>query len=191
MSGVLTDDGYLILERMVRAVEKVTERLLRATAALEAAGVPYAVIGGNAVAAHVARIDEGAVRNTADVDLLVRRADLDAVRAALIPAGFWYHETLGVHMFLDGPDGKPREAIHVLIANEKVQEDYSAPTPDVAETETLRGYKVIALEALVRMKLTSYRLKDQVHLQDMVSVGMIDATWPYRFSPELAERLQQ
>ena len=40
-----------ILERMARAVEKVRDRLQRATAALESAGVPYAVIGGNAVAA--------------------------------------------------------------------------------------------------------------------------------------------
>ncbi len=39
------------LDRMVRAVEKVRERLLRATGALDAAGLPYAVIGGNAVAA--------------------------------------------------------------------------------------------------------------------------------------------
>ena len=50
-SPVLHD--YL-LDRMVLAVEKVRERLSRAAAALEKAGVPYAVIGGNAVAALVA-----------------------------------------------------------------------------------------------------------------------------------------
>ena len=70
------------LDRMVRAVEKVRERLLRATAALETANVPYAVIGGNAVAAWVARVDEAAVRNTADVDILLRRDDLPVARAA-------------------------------------------------------------------------------------------------------------
>jgi hypothetical protein len=43
--------GELLLDRMVRAVEKVKERLRRATAALEKAGVPYAVVDGNAVAA--------------------------------------------------------------------------------------------------------------------------------------------
>jgi hypothetical protein len=32
-----------ILDRMVLAVERVRDRLARATAALEAAGVPYAV----------------------------------------------------------------------------------------------------------------------------------------------------
>jgi hypothetical protein len=66
-----------LLDRMVLAVERVRERLLRATSALESAGVPYAVAGGNAVAAWVATVDPSAVRNTQDVDNLLRRADLD------------------------------------------------------------------------------------------------------------------
>ena len=37
-------------ERAMMAAEKVKQRLRRATAALDAAGVPYAVVGGNAVA---------------------------------------------------------------------------------------------------------------------------------------------
>jgi hypothetical protein len=41
---------------MERAVAKVRERLLRATAALNQAGIPYAVVGGNAVASWVANI---------------------------------------------------------------------------------------------------------------------------------------
>ena len=51
-------DGMLALDRMERAVEKVRDRLLRSTAALEAAGIPYAVIGGNAVMAWVEQVDE-------------------------------------------------------------------------------------------------------------------------------------
>src|SRR5438067_5868554 len=83
-----------ILDRMERAVAKVRERLLRATAALNQAGVPYAVVGGNAVASWVATVDEGAVRNTRDVDLLVRRLDLPALTAALEGAGFVGDELL-------------------------------------------------------------------------------------------------
>ncbi len=56
--------GDFSLERMVRAVEKVRDRLLRAARALDDAGVPYAIAGGNAVAAWVSRVDEAAVRNT-------------------------------------------------------------------------------------------------------------------------------
>src|SRR5437868_13250274 len=103
-----------ILDRMERAVAKVRERLLRATAALNQAGVPYAVVGGNAVASWVATVDEGAVRNTRDVDLLVRRSDFPAISAALERAGFVGDELLDVIMFRDGAEGKPSEAIHLL-----------------------------------------------------------------------------
>src|SRR5205085_4617150 len=99
--------GVEILDRMERAVAKVRERLLRATAALNQVGIPYAVVGGNAVASWVATIDEGAIRNTRDVDLLVRRSDLPAITAALEQAGFVADELLDVVMFRDGPDGKP------------------------------------------------------------------------------------
>jgi hypothetical protein len=37
----------------------------------------------------------------------------------------------------------------------------------------------------------SNRRKDQVHIQDMISVGLIDATWLAKRPPELAARLQQ
>jgi hypothetical protein len=190
MNPPLLDDGMLILERMVRAVEKVKQRLLRATAALEAANVPYAVIGGNAVAAWVARVDEAAVRNTRDVDLLVRRSDLDAVKEAMARAGFTHHETLGVHMFLEEGQSSARDAVHVLFANEKVQDDYVAPTPDVADATVMQAYRVLNLEPLVRMKLTSFRDKDRTHLRDLIELGQIDATWPARFPHELAARLQ-
>src|SRR5277367_2389346 len=90
-------------ERALMAAEKVKERLRRATKALDDAAVPYAVVGGNAVAEWVARVDEEAVRNTRDVDLLVRRGDLAAVRTALEAVGFVYHQVFDVDMFVDGP----------------------------------------------------------------------------------------
>src|SRR5436853_4685732 len=111
--------GLDILDRMERAVAKVRERLLRATAALNQIGVPYAVVGGNAVASWVATIDEGAVRNTRDVDLLVRRSDLPAITAALEGAGFVHDEVLDVVMFRDGAEGKPSGAVHLLFDGEE------------------------------------------------------------------------
>jgi hypothetical protein len=190
MSRSLLPLGPEVLERMVRAVEAVRERMLRATAALEAAGVSYAIVGGNAVAVWVARVDPGAVRNTADVDLLLRRDDMAAATAALTAAGFIRAEVLDVEMFLDGPDAGPRQAVHVVFAGEKVKPDDLLPTPDTAESVTDETIRVVTLEALVRMKLTSWRLKDRVHLQDMVSVGLLDATWLPRLPPELTQRMQ-
>src|SRR5262245_3023906 len=104
--------GLQSWERTIRAVELVKARLLRATAALEHAGVAYAVIGGNAVAAWVGRVDQSAVRFTQDVDLLIQRADLDGARAALESAGFIYRHVASIDLFLDGPDAKARDAVH-------------------------------------------------------------------------------
>jgi hypothetical protein len=173
------------------AAEKVKERLRRATKALDAAGVPYAVVGGNAVAEWVARVDEGAVRNTRDVDVLVRRADLAATRAALEAAGFVYYQLLDVDMFIDGPQGRPSEAVHLLFAGEKVRPEYEHASPDLDQTERAAEFQVATLEALVRMKLIANRRKDQVHLLDLIGVGLLDATWPGRLPPPLGERLQQ
>ena len=175
----------------MNAAERVRQRLLKVTAALEAAGLPYAVIGGNAVASWVGSVDESAIRLTRDVDLLFNRADLEAAKAVLGSAGFIYRETFDVHMFLDGPNASPRDAVHVLFAGEKVQASNLAAAPSLTESEPKENFRVLSLEALLRMKLTSFRLKDQVHIQDMIGVGLIDATWPARFIPELGSRLQQ
>ncbi len=183
--------GERLLERMVQAVELVRDRLLRSTAALEAAGVPYAVVGGNAVAAWVAKVDRAAVRNTQDVDIALRRADLAAAKVALEAAGFVYRHSAGIDMFLDGPGAKARDAVHVVFANEKVRPEYVLPVPDVSETQAEPPYHILTLDALVCMKLTSFRRKDQVHVLDLIDVGLVDATWLTRVPPVLAGRLQQ
>jgi hypothetical protein len=139
----------------------------------------------------VATVDAAAVRNTQDVDILLRRADLEAAKRALAAAGFIYREVAGVELFLDGPDAKPRDAVHVLFAREKVRAYYTAETPDVGESERRSDFAVLSLEALVRMKLTSFRDKDRTHLRDMLEIGLIDGSWTARFPADLAERLQQ
>ena len=179
------------LERMVRAVEKVRERLLRATAALDQAGIPYAVAGGNAVAAWVSRVDEAAVRNTQDVDILLRRSDLDAATRALEGAGFVRRHVAGIDLFLDGPGAKARDAVHVLFAGEKVRPEYVTAAPDVDEAETDPNFRLLSLDALVKMKLTSYRDKDRTHVRDLIEVGLLDESWYGRLPTELAERLRE
>jgi Uncharacterised nucleotidyltransferase len=180
-----------ILDRMERAVAKLRERLLRATAALNQAGVPYAVVGGNAVASWVATVDEGAVRNTRDIDLLVRRSDLPTITPALEQAGFLRDELLDVVMFRDGPEGKPSEAVHLLFAGEKTRPDHLLPAPEIQTVNDPANFPVIALESLLLMKLMSNRRKDQVHVQDMIGVGLIDQSWLAKLPPELADRLKQ
>jgi hypothetical protein len=181
----------LILDRMVRAVEKVRERLSRAATALEKAGIPYAVVGGNAVAAWVARVDEAAVRNTQDVDILIRRADVETATTALTQVGFVRRHVRGIDLFLDGPKAKARDAVHVVFAGERVRPEYAHAAPDISESESIGSLRVVTLDALIRMKLTSFRLKDRVHLLDMLDVGLIDSSWLGRLPPDLSKRLQE
>jgi hypothetical protein len=172
-------------------VQDVHDRLLRATAALNAAGVPYAVIGGNAVMAWIEQVDPEAVRFTQDVDLALRREDLERAKVALAQAGFVHRHAAGIDMFLDGPEGRARSAVHVVFSGEKVREEYLAPVPDADEVAAFKGFRVLTLPALVRMKLTSFRRKDQVHIQDMIDVGLIDESWLARVPSELAPRLKE
>jgi hypothetical protein len=180
------------LDRMVRAVEKVRERLLRASSALEKAGVPYVVIGGNAVAAWVSRVDESAVRNTRDVDMIIREVDLPAAKLALQAVGFVHRHSSGIDLFLDGPGTKARDALHVIRAGQVVRSDDPVAAPDVEEFVYSENseFRHLTLEALVRMKLVANRPKDQTHIQDMLSVGLIDAAWTEKYPSPLKERFE-
>src|SRR5204863_7618449 len=120
LSMAVNTYAHVSWERMANAIERVRARLLRASRALTAAGVPYAVAGGNAIAAWVSRVDETAVRNTQDVDIILRRADLGAATRALEEAGFIRRHVAGIEMFLDGPQARARDAVHVVLAVEKV-----------------------------------------------------------------------
>jgi len=93
-------------------------------------------------------------------------------------------------MFRDGAEGKPSEAVHLLFAGEKTRPDHPLPAPEIQTVDDPGNFRVIALESLVAMKLMSNRRKDQVHVLDMIGVGLIDASWLTRFPPSLADRLK-
>ncbi|MEZ6096934.1 MAG: hypothetical protein R3C03_22385 [Pirellulaceae bacterium] len=183
--------GDALWNRIERAVQKVKERLSRVTSALNDAQIPYAIVGGNAVQLWVAQVDESAVRNTRDVDIVLNRSDLDSAKLALEPLGFVYQEVAGVPMFLDGADGSPRDAVHVVFAGEKVRAEHLEVAPNVEQFELIKSVRTLTFPELIRMKLTSYRLKDRVHLQDMISLGLVDESWLDRFSSELSLRLKE
>jgi len=189
MSATVVGMSWEVLYRAERAMNKTIERLIRATTALDQANIPYAVVGGHAVAAWVASIDESAVRTTRDVDLLVRRADLAAITIALEQAGFQGEEVLGLFAFRDLPQGKLGEGVHLLFEKEIIRTDYPIPSPEIAISSLKTDYKVIELPPLVTMKLLAFRRKDQVHILDMMGVGLIDVTWLDRVPPMLRDRL--
>ena len=115
---------------------------------------------------------------------------MPVITTALEQAGFIRANVLDVTMFLDGPDAKPSESIHLLFAGEKVRADHRLPAPDLTGIDDPAGFRVITLEALIHMKLLSNRDKDRTHVRDLIGVGLINRSWLAKLPPELAERLQ-
>jgi hypothetical protein len=190
IESVVREQGSYVFDRMFGAVEKVRERFNRSCSAWEQAKIPDAVIGGNAVAAWVATVDDGAVRNTRDVDILLKAEDLGRATQALESVGFVRDSVMNVTVFLDGEEGKPSQGINILLAGIRIKPEYSSPAPDVIDSLVIEGKRIVALKELVEMKLNSFRLKDRVHLIDMIQVGLIDPSWPAKFDPALSDRLK-
>jgi len=174
----------------VMAVDRVEKRLRRVTAALDGANISYAVIGGNAVASWVGRVDPSATRATRDVDLLVQRADLDRLAQAMQALGFERHDLRRLLVFVDPEEPSRRAGVHVVWADELVRPSYLHPAPSVDEAvRDPEGFRVLDLPALVRMKLTSNRDIDRVHIADLLGVGLIDEALRSSLPVELRERL--
>ena len=174
------------------AVDRVEKLLRQVTQALDGAGISYAVAGGNAVAAWVATVDEGAVRATKDVDVLVRRPDLPLVTDALRPLGLMPVEVHGVMMFVDRRWPNPKTGVHILFANELVRpHDVYAPPDPACAVRTAAGFWIVDLPGLVTMKLQAFRNIDKAHIEDLISIGMIDAELIGKLPPDLRPRLKE
>lgn len=174
------------------AVNRVERLLHDVTAALDRAQIPYAVVGGNAVAAWVATVDEGAVRATKDLDILLRRPDLPNVTEALRPLGLVLVEVLGVQMFVDAKRPNPKTGVRVVIAGEKIRAHYAHAAPDPDESVRAdAGFRIIDLPAVLRMKLQSFRDIDRAHVRDLISIGLIAEEVQDKLPPDLRERLRQ
>ena len=175
--------------RMERAVEKVNERLRKTVRILEHAKVPYAVIGGHAVRAWVAQVDESRSENNARCRHSRATERSPNLIAAMTAAGFYHRNTPGLDMFVEHPDASARDAVHVLLIGNI--ERGGEPNPDIEPAARASDFETVHLETLVRMKLNAFRRKDQVHLLDLISLGMIDATWLDKYPEHLRLRLEE
>ncbi len=148
------------------------------------------MVGGNAVAAWVARVDPSATRTTNDADLLVQRADLERITAAMTGIAFERQDLRDLVRFIDPDEPSRRAGVHLVWANERVRPSYPAPVPSVDEAEVdPEGFRILALPALVRVKLTSYRDIDRVHIANLLEVGLIDQDTRSSLPPEPRKRL--
>ena len=172
---------------------ELTGVLHKITSALMAEQIPYEMIGGLAVLIHVEEANPEHATLTRDVDLMVRREDLERIKTAAAKNGFRFRHTAGVDMLLYGDTTSARNAVHLVFSGEKVRPNQATPNPEIApETKTIHGGDVLVIPVadLVRMKLSSYRLKDQVHVKAMDASGLITAEVEKTLPAELSARLQ-
>ena len=172
-------------------VEQLFEVAGRLAKALSQAGIEYRVIGGFAAYMHVNEIEPMAARLTRDIDVAIDRKDLEAIAEATRPFGFRYRHAAGVDMLIDAEAPKAHSAVHLVFIGEKVRKEYTEPVPTFSPPVRYEnGISIISVADLVKMKLTSFRDKDRVHVRDMDGVGLITPEVEAGLSPTLAERLK-
>ncbi len=160
--------------------------------AFSGARIPYRVIGGLAIYLRVNQVEPLNARLTRDVDIAVRREDIPAIAEAIRPFGFVHRHTGGVDMLVDAVNPSAKTAVHLVFAGEKVREEYVDAVPDIrSPAEMIHSAPVPPVKDLVRMKLTSFRLKDKVHIQDLDGVGLITPEVEASLTPVLLERLAE
>ncbi len=155
-------------------MDQLFERAKRLHAALDSAGIDYRVVGGLAVFLQVSMRRPGRGRTTEDVDIAVDRRQLDKIAKAAEKFGFKYRHVAGVDMLVDAEAPRASTAVHMVFTNEKVRAEYAESVPGFSEpTRTEEGILLAPVADLVKMKLTSYCMKDQVHLKDLDSARLI------------------
>ncbi len=170
-------------------VDRLFDLASRVEEAFASAGLEYRVVGGLATYLYVESVEPDAGRLTRDIDIAVRRSDLERIARAVEPYGFEYRHAAGVDMLVQSGEPAARRAVHLVFTGERVRPDYPEPTPEFSESRVLRGVRLVSLADLVRMKLTSFRAKDEAHIKDLDEAGLITPEVEASLAPVLRERL--
>ena len=156
-------------------------------------GLPYELVGGLAVLVHVEEANPELTALTRNVDLMVRREDLERIKEAAATQGFRFRHTAGGDMLLYGGTDSARNAVHLIFSGELVRPNQAAPNPPIEpEKKRIHGREVMVIPVadLVRMKLSSFRDKDRVHVRSMDAAGLITPAVEASLPAELSRRLQ-
>src|ERR1039457_3461019 len=109
------------------------------------AGLEYRIAGGLAAYLYVEEAEPDAGRLTKDIDIVVRRADLERIANAAASFGLQHRHVAGVDMLVrpDQPSG--RRAIHL----------HPEPTLELGLNRRIKGLRLIPLGDLIHRKLPS------------------------------------
>ena len=174
-----------------QGMASLTDDLERIVDVLNTAGIAFEVIGGVAVNAHIMEHHRSRSFVTRDVDLLIRREDLDMVVTAGRAAGYEGRKIMGGYMLIRAGQ-ETGEAVHLVFSGERSKSTQPLPHPPLQpEMKSIFGLlvPVAPLSDLVRMKLTSFRPKDVAHLEILDETGLISASVEADLPDELRGRL--
>jgi len=150
---------------LYKTLQNLTERL-------DQAGIPYALIGGMALAQH------GFVRMTEDIDILLRPEDLERFKAQLLGRGYVLAFS-GANKTLRDTETGVR--IKVITGDEYPGDGLPKPVafPDPATAAAMGDFQVISLEKLIELKLASgmtaaHRRRDLADVQDLIRTLQLD-----------------
>ncbi len=182
-----------------RTVHQIFDFMDRVVKTLNEAGADYRIVGGISVFLHIAQVDPKHARLSRDIDIAVNRADLERIEQAAVRNAFDFQrvwqkgqETFTLYDLTENRESRTRSHAHLILAGEKARADHPERVPPLGEVcLTTDGVKIAPLQDVVHMMLTSYRLKDRVHLQDMDSSGLITPEVEARLSLLLRERLRE
>jgi hypothetical protein len=181
--ALIVNEFYEVrLEQLLKLAD-VVERIF------SAAGLEYRVVGGLATYFYVEEASPDAGRLTRDIDIVVRREDLEKIAKAAEAFGFRHRHVSGIDMLVQTAEPSARRAVHLVFAGEKVRPEYPEAVPDLGGGRRIGGVRLIPLPDLIRMKLTSNRLKDGAHIIDLDEAGLITPGIEAGLPPLLRERL--
>lgn len=163
-----------------QGTDDVHQTMRRVAAALDAAGIAYAVVGGMAVNAH------RHARTTKDVDFLVSAAGWATLKG-LVAAGQFTPTPGRPRRFADPTTGV---LFDVLITGGYPGSGDPGPIayPDPAGvSQTIDGLRVLDLPTLVQLKLAAGRHQDLADVVNLVRANGLSEAFADRLAPSVRD----
>lgn len=174
---------YMARGDVYTTLRKLTERLKQEK-------IPYALVGGMALAAY------GFVRMTQDVDILMTMDGLAAFREQCVGRGYLPAFEGSQRSFRDT---ETKVAIEVITSGEYPGDGKAKPVkfPDPRQTFVERdGIRVITFEKLIELKLASgisapHRLRDLADVQDLITTLKLPIEFSAQLDPSVREKYEE
>lgn len=180
----------LVFEAGMYSLMDDLERILNA---LRETGVHFEVVGGVAVNAHIYALDRSRTSVTRDIDVLIRRENVERVAKAAEPRGYRARKMMGGYTLVR-PGQALAEAVRLLFAGEKSKSTQPLPHPEIRPEEISLidiNIPVAPFDDLLQMKLSSLGPEDLVHIETLDDVGLITSAVEKRLPTLLQERLKE